>query len=271
MAGTRVVLTIAGFDPSAGAGIAGDLKTISALEGYGVAVITAITVQNTLGVLRVEPIPGELVLSQAAALLDDFEVSAIKLGMIPSLSVLEAVTAILDDRGEIPVVCDPVLTSSSGHSLSGDVSAAALIERLFSRANLLTPNLDEVEKLTGMKVRNTAQMAEAGLFLKSVIENRSGRTPPDVLVKGGHLEGQVVDVLCSNSGSEVFAGETVDSPGNRGTGCALSSAIATLLAQGYPLTESISRGRKFVVDAMRRAPGLGRGKDAGGGPLGHLS
>jgi hydroxymethylpyrimidine/phosphomethylpyrimidine kinase len=252
------VLIIAGSDSGGGAGIQADIKTVTALGGYAATAITAVTVQNTLGVTGVHPIPLEIVEAQARAVLSDIGADAIKTGMLGDAATVELVARLLDE-GAIPAVIDPVMVAKGGASLLAADAVAAVRERLIPRAALLTPNAPEAAALTGVTVETTDDLRRAGQALLAA----GARA---VLMKGGHVAGdRVVDILMTSHGETAFEGERIDSRHTHGTGCTLASACATGLAQGLPLTAAVARAWDYVHEAMLRAPGLG----AGHGPLDH--
>lgn len=254
------VLIVAGSDPSGGAGLQADIKTVTALGGYAAAAITAITVQNTRGVSAVHRLSPDLVRAQIAAVLDDVSADAIKTGMLVNAPVAEAVAAALADGAPaLPLVVDPVIRAKDGTTLLDSPGISALKAWLMPRAALITPNIPEAVHLTGCEIRDEDGMRKAADILHSLGSQA-------VLVKGGHLETrQVVDVLLDRDGFSVFRTERLDTRHTHGTGCTLSSAIATGLAQGLGLREAVAHAQAFVQAAIRAAPGFGEGH----GPLGH--
>ena len=252
------VLVIAGSDSGGGAGIQADIKTVTALGGYAATAITAVTVQNTLGVTGVHPIPLDVVAAQARAVLSDIGADAIKTGMLGDAAVVALVAELLDEGG-VPAVVDPVMVAKGGASLLAADAVAAVRERLIPRAALLTPNAPEAEALTGLPVATTDDLRRAGAALLAA----GARA---VLMKGGHVPGdRVVDLLMTPAGETAFEGERIDSRHTHGTGCTLASACAAGLAQGLDLTSAVARAWDYVHNAMLCAPGLG----AGHGPLDH--
>jgi hydroxymethylpyrimidine/phosphomethylpyrimidine kinase len=239
------VLTIAGSDSSGGAGIQADIKTITVLGGYAMSAITAITAQNTLGVTAVEVLSPSLIAAQIDACVTDIGVDAVKIGMLGSPEI----AAVVADRIAalaVPVVFDPVMIATSGAALA-DAATIAAFERLMQLATLTTPNVAELAALgghEGMAARRVAYLA-----------------------KGGDSEGERVEDVLVVPGAEphVMAGTRIQTRHTHGTGCTLSSAIATYLAKGLPLPEAVDRARLFVRSALRAAPGFGQGN----GPLGH--
>ncbi len=252
------VLIIAGSDSGGGAGIQADIKTVTALGGYAATAITAVTVQNTLGVTGVHPIPLEVVEAQARAVLSDIGADAIKTGMLGDAATVGLVARLLDEA-EVSAVVDPVMVAKGGASLLAAEAVAAVREQLIPRAALLTPNAPEAEALTGLAVATTDDLRRAG---EALLAAGAGA----VLMKGGHVPGErVVDVLMTPAGETAFEGERIDSRHTHGTGCTLASACAAGLAQGLPLVEAVARAWDYVHEAVLRAPGLG----AGHGPLDH--
>ncbi|TAJ71130.1 MAG: bifunctional hydroxymethylpyrimidine kinase/phosphomethylpyrimidine kinase [Phenylobacterium sp.] len=252
------VLIIAGSDSGGGAGVQADIKTVTALGGYAATAITAVTVQNTLGVTGVHPIPLAVIEAQARAVLSDIGADAIKTGMLGDAATVELVARLLD-QALVPAVIDPVMAAKGGASLLAADAVAALRERLIPRAALLTPNAPEAGALTGLAVETTDDLRRAGDALLAA----GARA---VLMKGGHVAGdRVVDILMTADGETAFEGERIDSRHTHGTGCTLASACATGLAQGLPLTVAVARAWDYVHEAMLRAPGFG----AGHGPLDH--
>ena len=253
------VLIIAGSDSGGGAGVQADIKTVTMLGGYAASAITAVTVQNTLGVSGVHPIPPEVVAAQARAVLDDIGADAIKTGMLGDEALVRTVAGVLAAAPGVPAVIDPVITAKGGASLLAAEALEALRRELVPRAALLTPNAPEAEALTGIAVASTDDLRRAGEALL-----QAGAAA--VLMKGGHVPGaRVADVLITPAGESVFEGERLETRHTHGTGCTLASACATGLAQGLPLAEAVARAWDYVHRAMLAAPGFG----AGHGPLGH--
>jgi hydroxymethylpyrimidine/phosphomethylpyrimidine kinase len=252
------VLIIAGSDSGGGAGIQADIKAVTAMGGYAATAVTAITVQNTLGVHGVHPLPLYLIEAQARAVLDDIGADAIKTGMLGSVAVVERVAAILDITDATAVV-DPVMIAKGGASLL-DADAVEAVRRLMvPRAALLTPNAPEAEALTGIVVGDLDGQRRAG---EALLALGAGA----VLMKGGHVEGPtVVDLLLTGSGETLLEGPRIDTTSTHGTGCTLASAVAAGLALGQPIETAVAEAWAYVAEAIRRAPGLGGGH----GPLDH--
>ena len=253
------VLIIAGSDSGGGAGIQADIKTVTALGGYAATAITAITVQNTLGVTGVHAVPLDIIEAQARAVLDDIGADAIKTGMLGDVATVERVARILDSAPGVVAVVDPVMVAKGGAALLEARAVAAVRELMIPHAALLTPNAPEAEALTGLPVLTTDDLRRAGDVLL-------GFGAKAVLMKGGHIAGErLTDLLITLDGETAFEGERIDTRHTHGTGCTLASACAAGLAQGLPLTEAVARAWNYVHEAMLRAPGFG----AGHGPLDH--
>ena len=252
------VLIIAGSDSGGGAGVQADIKTVTALGGYAASAITAITVQNTLGVSAAYPLPPDVIAAQARAVLDDIGADVIKTGMLGDAEVVELIAQLLDSAG-LPAVIDPVMVAKGGARLLADDAVAPVKSLLVRRAALLTPNAPEAETLAGVPVESTDDLRRAGEILL-------GLGAGAVLMKGGHIPGdRVVDVLMTPYGETVFEGERIDTRHTHGTGCTLASACAVGLAQRLSLEAAAARAWDYVHRAMLQAPGLGRGH----GPLDH--
>jgi hydroxymethylpyrimidine/phosphomethylpyrimidine kinase len=254
-----VALTIAGSDPSGGAGLQADLKTFHQFGVYGEAVITLLTVQNSLGVSRLETLPADLVAAQIEAVLDDIPPVAIKTGALGSAEVVCAVARVLA-RIDVPLVVDPVMISKHGASLASDAAVAVMKRELLPRATLITPNGPEAEALSGIPVRTVDDMRRAAAMLCE-------KGIRSVLVKGGHVgdDAETIDVLYDGREYREFRAQRIRTPHTHGTGCTYSAAITAGLALGLELGDAVERGRLFVQEAIRTAPGLGHGC----GPLNH--
>jgi hydroxymethylpyrimidine/phosphomethylpyrimidine kinase len=252
-----IALTIAGSDPSGGAGIQADLKTFHQFGVYGEAVITLLTVQNTVRVSRVEVTPPSLVLEQLAAVLADIPPAAAKTGALGSAEMVEAVACAAADF-PFPLVVDPVMVSKHGMSLLPDSAVGAIRALLLPRAFLITPNVPEAEALTGIKILTLEDMRRAACRLREM----GARA---VLIKGGHLEGDAVDLLCDDGEWREFPAPRVATPHTHGTGCTYSAAITAGLASGLPLAAAVAQAKRFIHEAIRTNPGLGHGS----GPVNH--
>lgn len=253
----KTILTIAGSDTSAGAGIQQDLKTITALGHYAVTVPTALTAQNTVGVQRVMAVPDNMLRAQLDSVLSDISVAAVKIGMIPNAQSARIITAAVSQL-RVPVVCDPVMLSTSGTQLMADECIDYIMQTLFPLCTLVTPNLPEALRLSGLPAGSDAEAM--GRRLVSMCGTA-------FLLKGGHAEGRLMrDILyCPDGERHEYCSPRIDSPNLHGTGCTLSSAVAALLAEGRSLPEAVA-GAKALIDkgiAGGRALRIGRGN----GPL----
>ena len=249
----RTVLTIAGSDPTGGAGVQADLQVISSLGCHGAGVITSLTVQDTRGVHAVHHLPPELVRDQLTCLLDDVPVSAAKTGMLGEAGIVGVVSQVLGSHASVPLIVDPVLASTGGCPLLDAEGLAVLRRELLPRAALVTPNLAEAEALTGMEVRSVSRMREAAKRLVAM-------GAAAALVKGGHLPGDPVDVLCIGDDVWELRGERVQGgPSVHGTGCALSAAAAAFVARGEPLHRAVERAKAYVTAAIAAAHATGSG------------
>lgn len=248
-------LTIAGSDPSGGAGLQADLKTFHAHRVYGMAVPTLITVQNTHGVRRVELLSADLIAEQIAALLQDAPPHAIKTGALGSAAQVRAIAEALSDLVDRPLVIDPVCVSKTGAELLDEAGRRALCNGLLPRASLFTPNLDEAALFLGQRIERDQDVPEAARALL-------GLGPRAVLLKGGHRAGAPVDVLCTAHELTELTAERVHTRHTHGVGCSLSAAIAARLARGHTLLEACSLAKQWLTRALRSAPGIGGGQGA---------
>ncbi|MCY4095228.1 MAG: bifunctional hydroxymethylpyrimidine kinase/phosphomethylpyrimidine kinase [Gammaproteobacteria bacterium] len=249
-----VVLTIGGFDGSGGAGTLADARAIQLNGGYSCAIVTAITAQNTTSVDHIEPVSPALIRRQLQCVVEDFQIDAIKIGMLPTVECVDTLTRYLGAGGfRCPVVVDPVMCATSGGQLINDDVLGALIDRLVPLTTLITPNVAEAGELTNRLIKTIEQAVEAGRQLV-----RMGCK--HVLVKGGHLDvDRGTDVWCHEDGFETFEPTEVQDGTVRGTGCMLSSAIACYLAQGRPMREAILSSKAFVNRAIANRHSLGKG------------
>ena len=258
MTEVKKVLTIAGSDPSGGAGIQADIKTITVHGMYAMSVITSLTAQNTTGVFGVQDTPPEFVKKQLDCVLSDIRPDAVKIGMVSSAAIVRAIAGKLKEYSVKKIVLDPVMVSTSGSRLLAADAVEALRTELFPLADLLTPNLPEAECLCGREIKTTGEMEAAANEI-------AGALGGGVLVKGGHLADTADDLLCHNGEYTWFHSERVQNPNTHGTGCTLSSAIACNLAAGYSLEESVQKAKDYLTGALRAGLDLG----AGSGPLYH--
>ncbi len=261
-----VCLTIAGFDPSSGAGVTADLKTFAAYGIYGIAAITALTVQSTQGVREIDPVRPSLLLETLEYLASDIEVAGVKLGMLAGAGLVAEAEHFLRARPELRrrVVLDPVLRSSSGAALLDAEGTALLRERLLGVVGWITPNLDELALLTGVEVRSRERVEAAAKRLAMQAAN-AGNPGLAIVVTGGHLDRPDDFLLLDGQGSWL-AGERVETRSTHGTGCAFSSALLAELVLGRPRSEAVEGAKRYVREALRAAYPVGQGH----GPLHHL-
>jgi len=256
------VLTIAGTDPTGGAGIQADLKTFAALGCYGMSVITALVAQNTTGVKSIHSVPPDFVKAQLLAVLEDIRPDAIKIGMVHSVALVNVIAEVLTQYSDIPVVFDPVMIATSGDLLIEEDTVSAIVEKLFPLAALITPNMDEAALLAGMTVTNEQDMQAA-------VTRITGLGVNALLLKGGHLQKQqLTSILAFSNGIiKTFTSEKINTKNVHGSGCTLSSAIASFIARGYVLTDAVSEAQEYVHGAIYYAADVVAGK--GNGPLNH--
>lgn len=257
------IFSIAGSDSGGGAGIQADIKTITALGGYAMTAVTALTIQNTLGVQGVMPVPPEFLRQQMRYVLDDVGTDAFKTGMLGDSAEISTVAQEIARYcalyPHIPVVVDPVMVAKGGAALLAGGAVETLLRVLCPHATVITPNLPEAECLTGLTLATVADMRVAAQKLHA-------QTGAAVLLKGGHLSGDtLVDVLYDSSGFTEFTDTRLHTRHTHGTGCTLASALATFLAQGVCLTQAVAQARQYVREAIVQAPGFG----LGAGPLWH--
>lgn len=253
------VLIIAGSDSSGGAGIQADIKTVTALGGYAMTGITAITVQSTERVFEVVQTPADVLARQVEVVLEDIGADVIKIGMLGDVATAKQVTRILQEYSHVPVVLDPVLVATSGDKLATGELASFIKHDLLPITDVLTPNLPEASVLSGTEVNDWKGKNRAASTLLDAGANA-------VLLKGGHGDGEVVeDVLYTHDHRQVFSTQRLDARNTHGTGCTLASAIATRLAQGKSLGDAVVEGIEYTQNAIRTAPDFGKGH----GPLNH--
>jgi hydroxymethylpyrimidine/phosphomethylpyrimidine kinase len=256
----KTALTIAGSDSGGGAGIQADLKTFAAHGVFGTSAITAVTAQNTLGVVAWQALPADLVTAQIEAVAGDLGADAVKIGMLANAAIVEAVVAAIRALDLPQVVVDPVMIAKGGDRLIDDEAVGALRSELLAVAHVVTPNIAEAEVLAGTRVRSIDEMRAAAARIL-----RLG--PRVVLVKGGHLDGdESVDVACTASDTFEIRRARIHTRHTHGTGCTLSSAIAANLARGLTDRAALEAAREYLDGAIRHAPGLGKGH----GPLNHF-
>ena len=248
-----IVLSVGGYDPSSGAGITADIKTIAAHRCYGVTCITALTVQSTQGVMRTDAVDIRIITETLEELAADFTISATRIGMLGSVSAVRAVAAFIRRHRLSNVVLDPVLKSSSGMELISRDGAQLLQEKLLPIADVITPNIEEAAALTGLPVTNLEEMQAAALAL-----HKMGAR--NVIVTGGHLD-PPVDLLSRASGKEtrLFPGEKISGRSTHGTGCAFAASVACNLALGRNLSEAVKDAKQYVASALKEAVPIGKG------------
>lgn len=257
---TKIALTIAGVDPSGGAGVYADIRAFSAFGVFPTAAITSITFQNTQGVFGAEHQTAESLRRQVLPILDDFTIDAVKTGMLPNREIIEEVAALMEEGGLQNFVVDPVVRSTSGFDLIDNAALTALIERLFPLSDLVTPNIPEAERISGVAIESEQDIHDAA----SVLRSQGAR---NVLIKGGHFlgardnDGKTVarDYLFLDGDLTVLEGEYFDTTATHGTGCTLAASITANLALGKGITEAVEIGKRFVSEAIRTAPGIGKG------------
>ncbi len=254
----KKVLTIAGSDSSGGAGIQADIKTMCAHGIYAMSAITALTAQNTLGVSGIFEVSPEFLKAQIDAVFTDIVPDAVKIGMVSSAPLAQIVAERLVYYNAKNIVLDPVMVATSGSKLMKSDTVEVITEKLFSKASLITPNIAEAQVLTGAEIKSKSDMERAGKTL-------FGQYGCAVLIKGGHLSDSADDVLVKND-IIWFKGNRIDNPNNHGTGCTLSSAIASNLAKGMSIEDAIIYAKEYITDALKVQLDLGHGS----GPLNHM-
>jgi hydroxymethylpyrimidine/phosphomethylpyrimidine kinase len=260
-----VVLSIAGFDPSSGAGVTADLKVFAAHGLFGMSCITALTVQSTMGVRAIEPVSRATVVATLQMLDEDVAFAGIKIGMLATADISEAVADFLDTLPGVPIVLDPVIRSSSGCELLDAAGIRVMREKLLRRVSWATPNLDELAILAGVKVDLRADVPGAAKRLQQIAQD-GGNEGLNVLVTGGHLDRPDDYVLTSEGDAMWIPGQLVETKATHGTGCALSSALLCRIVAGDSGPSAASTAKEYVTTALRAAYPIGRGK----GPMNHL-
>lgn len=255
----KKVLTIAGSDCSGGAGIQADLKTMTMHNVFGMSVITALTAQNTMGVTAIHDVPTDMISAQLDAVFTDIFPDAVKIGMVSNIDTIHTIAEKLKQYQAKNVVLDPVMVSTSGSKLIADEAIEGLTKELMPLALLITPNVFEAEILSGIKIHTLDDMKKAGQSIRS-------KLGVHVLVKGGHLADSKTDILFTDDSMICFEGENIANPNTHGTGCTLSSAIASKLAIEKSLEDAVRSAKDYVADAIRDGLDLGKGR----GPLNHM-
>ena len=255
------VLIIAGSDSGGGAGIQADIKAVSALKGYAATAITALTAQNTQGVFGVHEVPPDFVARQMELVLTDIGADALKTGMLATVPIIEAVAGAIERFAPaVPLVVDPVMVATSGAALLKPDAEKTVIKRLIPLATLVTPNIPETKRLTGISRTDKVSLRKAAAILRDMGAKAA-------LIKGGHASKATIDdVLVWDHGEDVYGFPRIKTRHTHGTGCTLASAIAANLAKGWPLPVAVAKAREYVQAAIADAPGLGKGH----GPLNHM-
>ncbi len=252
-------LTIAGSDSSGGAGIQADLKTFSSIGTYGMSVITAITAQNTLGVFAVEELSKNIIRKQIESIFEDIYPKAIKIGMVSSSEIITEIADSLKKYNPELLVVDPVMISKSGYALLNPEAEEVLITKLIPMAYIVTPNIPEAEAISNMKINSLDDMKIVG---EKILEFG----PKFVLMKGGHLDGDAIDVLIGKDTFEIYKSERLNKKNTHGTGCTLSSAITSYLALGYDIVEAVRMSKVYITEAIKYSFDIGKGV----GPVNHF-
>lgn len=257
----KICLTIAGLDPSGGAGIIADIKTFTAFGCFATAAVASLTFQNTTGVFGAVAQTAETVRGQILPVIEDYDVAAVKTGMLPTAEIIEEVARIVKENNLRNFVCDPVVRSTSGFDLIDDAALRSLVERLFPLAEIVTPNLPEAERIARMRIETESDVRTAARIMQTF-------GAKNVLIKGGHAievqspknENRIArDYLFAGDDLHVFEAEFIETTATHGTGCTLASAIAANLALGKSLTEAVETAKLFVTEAIKTAPHIGRG------------
>lgn len=255
----KKVLTIAGSDTCGGAGIQADLKTFSAHGVFGMSVITAVTAQNTQGVFGVEDISPEIIKKQIEVIFDDISVDGVKIGMVSKTPTIKTIAETLGKYQVKNLVVDPVMVSKSGYHLLEPEAKSALIEYLLPMATVVTPNLPEAEVITGIKISSIEDMKKAAEEIYKI-------GPKYVLIKGGHLEGEAIDVLYDGREFTYYNSPRINTKNTHGTGCTLSSAITANLSVGLPVNEAVLKAKNYITAAIENSFPIGKGV----GPVHHF-
>lgn len=251
-------LTIAGTDPTGGAGIQADLKTFQELQSYGMSVITSVVAQNTTGVQSIHHVPLQMIEDQLTSVFSDMPVHAFKTGMIANIDMMEVIQAKVVDQN-IPFVMDPVMVATSGDALISEDARDYLRNHLLPLATVVTPNLPEAEFLTGMTIKEPAHVEDAA---KKIVDEFGAGS---VLITGGHLTGDAIDFLYDGENMHQFFAKRIDTEDTHGTGCTYAAAITAYLSQGLPLHEAIAKGKEYITEAIKHSFDLG----SGSGPTNH--
>lgn len=246
------VLTIAGSDSSGGAGIQADLKTFAAHGVFGMSVITAVTAQNTQGVFAVQDITPEVIAKQIDAIFDDIAVAAVKIGMVSQITTINTIADKLKEYNAINIVVDPVMVSKSGYHLLNPDAEATLVRELLPQATIITPNIPEAEVITGQTIVTLTDMEAAARTIFAM-------GPNNVLIKGGHLDGDSTDIFFDGQEFIYFKSCRIATKNTHGTGCTLSSAIAANLSRGLPVAEAVAKAKEYITTAIEHSLAIGKG------------
>jgi hydroxymethylpyrimidine/phosphomethylpyrimidine kinase len=258
----KICLSIAGLDPSGGAGIIADVKTFSAFGCYAAAAVTSVTFQSTVGVFGAAHQTAESVRQQVEPVLTDFQVDAVKTGMLPTAEIIHEVARLISENKLNNIVVDPVVRSTSGFDLIDNSALRILIEFLFPLADIITPNIPEAERISGVAIESETDVQDAANIMRSMGAR-------NILIKGGHAVNQsrtARDYLFTTNGTKTYESEYIQTTATHGTGCTLASAIAANLALGKELLEAVEAAKSFVTEAIRTAPDIGHGHS----PINHL-
>jgi hydroxymethylpyrimidine/phosphomethylpyrimidine kinase len=245
-------LTIAGSDCSGGAGIQADLKTFSALGCYGMSVITSVVAENTSRVISIQDVEDKIIREQIDAVFEDIEVDGLKVGMLSSAKIMEVVESKIKQYKPQNVVIDPVMYAKNGSPLMGEGCVGALIDKIIPLAFILTPNIPEAERISGKNIRNTKDMEEAAKIIR-------GMGCANVLLKGGHLDGEATDILYDGNEYHYYRGKRINTKNTHGTGCTLSSAITSYLALDFPANKAVEEAKKYIAGAIENSLSIGKG------------
>lgn len=247
-----IALTIAGLDPSGGAGIIADIKTFTAFGCFATAVVTSLTFQNTTGVFGAAHQTAETIRNQTIPIIEDLRVAGVKTGMLPTRAIITEVARLFRETPLPAPVVDPVVRSTSGYDLIDDEALEALKKELLPLARIVTPNIPEAERITGLQITDEEGMRQAARIMREM----GARA---VLIKGGHLADEALDLLDDGGQVRLYSAPRIQTRATHGTGCTLSAAIAACLAHGLSLHEAVARAKAFVTEAIMRAPSIGRG------------
>lgn len=255
----KAVLSVAGSDCSAGAGIQADLKTFSALNVYGMSVITSVVAENTKRVISVYDLPPDIIKNQINAVFEDIEVSAVKVGMIKSKEIMETVFEALKKNNAANIVCDPVMLAKGGEELMNKTAVEYLRNYVIPCCNVFTPNIPEAEVILNRKIKTEEDMINASLDICKM-------GAKSCLIKGGHYQGEATDILCIDNRIHKFTLKRINTKNTHGTGCTLSSAITALISKGYEVSKAVEKAKNYITGAIENSLDIGKGS----GPLNHF-